>query len=1113
MYICADQSLYCQSNKYLVIAKSNLPRHAHILVVVPEILQLATRMATFGTLQEYRPDEEGIAAYLERVELYFTANDVAEAKRVPVFLSVVGGKVYSLLRDLLAPAKPDSKTFAVLTATLTSHYEPKPLVIAERFYFHSRNQKTSESIAEYIAELRRLAAHCEFGEYLNDALRDRLVCGLLHSGIQRRLLSEADLSLAKAIEQAQGMEAAEHNAKKLQGGNSEQVHHTSAPGSHRQHHAKPQEKCYRCGGADHAPGECRFRDATCHKCQKRGHIAKACRGGRPRVTRRQPSTEHKQAHNIQEPLPPPAEEQLNDMTLFQVSQPRTHQPITVNVEINGQQLDMELDTGAAVTLISTKTHQQLFPDVPLINTSTVLTTYTGEKIPVAGAREVKVRYGGKSYSLKLHVVEGGGPSLLGRDWLSMMRLDWASIKLTNTQQSSQASMEALLDKYQEVFQEGLGKMSTFEASLHLKEKAIPKFCKARSVPLALKEAIELELARLEEAEVIEKVTYSQWAAPVVPVPKGDGKLRLCGDYKVTVNPMLEVDKYPLPKPDDLFATLAGGKLFTKIDLTHAYQQMSLDEKSRELVTVNTHKGLYRYKRLPFGIASAPAIFQKTMDVVLQGLPKVICYLDDILITGSNDAEHLANVEKVLERLKQYNIRAKKSKCAFLSPSVEYLGHKVDASGLHTTQSKVEAVNKAPQPRNVQELRSFLGLVHYYGKFIPNLSTLLHPLNRLLKDDCSWEWTEECARAFRAVKDLLASAPVLAHYDPSLPLKLAGDASAYGIGAVLSHVFPDGSEHPVAYASRTLSPTEQNYSQVEKEAQSLVFGVQKFHTYVYGRRFTLVTDHKPLTTLLGPKTGIRPMTAARLQRWALLLSAYSYEIEFKRTHDHANADGLSRLPQGDRQPPAIHSAFMIGQIQALPVTSERLETETRHDPILSQVHAFTRKGWPATTAEEFKPYRERQNELTTQGEVVLWGNRVVIPLKLRTRILEELHRSHPGITRMKALARSYLWWPGLDKDLEKCVKECSSCQEVRNAPAAATLHPWLWPAKPWQRIHVDFAGPFEGKMFLIVVDAHSKWPEVMEMSATTATHTIVELRKLFAAYGLPNSLFLTTGHNL
>ena len=798
-----------------------------------------------------------------------------------------------------------------------------------------------------------------------------------------------------------------------------------------------------------------------------------------------------------------------EFTLFTVSRPTSSKPIPVELEVNGQNLTMELDTGAAVSLNSTATKDEMFPDLPLVTTPNVLTTYTGEKMAVAGKVKVEVRYGDNIHHLQLYVVDGEGPSLFGRDWLHEIRLDWKALGVS-TVRRNKGKMEALLEKYSGVFEEGLGQMNTFEATLHLKPNTTPKFHKSRPVPFALKEAVEVELDRLEAAGIIEKVTHSSWAAPIVPVPKGDGRLRLCGDYKVTVNPGLEVDQYPLPKPDDLFATLAGGNQFSKIDLTNAYQQMKLDEQSRHLVTINTHKGLYRYTRLPFGVASAPAIFQKTMDMVLQGLPNVICYLDDILITGSTEEEHFVNVERVLGRLKKYGIRAKRSKCSFLSPSVEYLGHRVDASGLHTMPSKVEAVKMAPTPRNVQELRSFLGLVHYYGKFMPNLATLLHPLNTLLQDGQSWDWTLECEKAFRAAKDSLSSASVLAHYDPSLPIKMAGDASAYGVGAVISHQYPDGRERPIAYASHTLSSAEINYSQIEKEALSLVFGIQKFHSYLYGRQFTLVTDHKPLTTVLGPKHGIPSMAAARLQRWALLLSAYSYNIEFKRTKDHANADGLSRLPLGKRHPPSTQSAFVIGQIQALPVSAKDLARATRQDPLLAKIHGFIRDGWPPSTTEEYQPFRDRQRELSTEGQIVLWGNRVIIPGKLRPAILEELHRNHPGITRMKGLARSYLWWPGLDKELEKYVRQCEACQAVRNSPAPAPLHPWLWPTKPWRRIHVDFAGPFEGKTFLIVVDAHSKWPEVIPMSSTTTTQTVRELRQLFSQYGLPQQLVSDNG---
>ena len=329
----------------------------------------------------------------------------------------------------------------------------------------------------------------------------------------------------------------------------------------------------------------------------------------------------------------------------------------------------------------------------------------------------------------------------------------------------------------------------------------------------------------------------------MPIVKADDSVRVCGDYKVTVNQSLDVDQYPLPKPEDLFATVANGRVFTKLDLSQAYQQMLLDEESRQYVTINTHLGLYQYTRLPFGVASAPAMFQKAMDMVLQGLPGVICYIDDILVSGTSE-EQLSRLEEVLKRLKNYGLRVKKNKCAFLRESVEYLGHKVDASGLHPLSGKVEAIVQAPEPQNVQQLRSFLGLLNYYGKFIKNLATLLHPLNKLLQQDVKWYWSTNCEIAFKQAKQELVASKVLAHYDINLPIKLAADASSYGVGAVISHVYPvpDGTERPIAFASRTLTTAEQNYAQLEKEALGLVFGVKRFHPYLFGRTFTLVTDH-------------------------------------------------------------------------------------------------------------------------------------------------------------------------------------------------------------------------------------------------------------------------------
>ena len=235
-------------------------------------------------------------------------------------------------------------------------------------------------------------------------------------------------------------------------------------------------------------------------------------------------------------------------------------------------------------------------------------------------------------------------------------------------------------------------------------------------------------------------------------------------YAVTIKSRL-IDKYPLPRSVDLFATLSGGQYFSKIDLSQAYQQMLVDTASKELLTINTHRGLYQYNRLPFGVASAPAVFQQAMDTILQG---VHCYLDDILVTGRNTEEHLCNLEEVLKRLAAEGITVRSDKCKFLGKQVQYLGHIVDKQGIHTDSQKVQAICDAPSPENVQQLRALLGLINYYGKFIPNLATVIHPLNHLLKKNVKWEWSDKCEKAFEIVKSRLLSSTVLVHYDSKLP---------------------------------------------------------------------------------------------------------------------------------------------------------------------------------------------------------------------------------------------------------------------------------------------------------------------------------------------------------
>ncbi|XP_057673038.1 uncharacterized protein LOC130904346 [Corythoichthys intestinalis] len=928
-------------------------------------------MATaFGKGEDLAFDEseECFEAYLERLEQFFVANDlkIDDGRARAVFLTVVGKKNHTLLMDLCAPSKPAEKKLQELIELMRTHFVPKTNFIAERYKFNTRNQREDESISEYMAKLRKLAATCKFGTFLDDALRDRFVCGVKSAELRDRLLNSShtkDLSLAAAYDMGLAYEVAKQNAQQW----SQKSYKANAIS--RTSPVKKDERgkpCYRCAGQGHLPSECRFKDVDCRLCKKKGHIAKACRSQnqekKDKPTKwtkhmdarmqlrnskehdevdkswtkqtRPPEEQPAQVKTSEKERPiKPADSQpqalketaepksgfveeyragnISDVELFSVkadgedidSESDTVKPYYVYLRVNDKRLKMEVDTGAAVSVISESLYKRRFRKQKLMPSNCILRTYSKQSLSLKGSISVTVKCNKITCVLPLLVVEGNGPALLGRDWIKMLKLDWSCVNRVAPQ-----SFEELCDKYPEVFEPSLGKVKGIKAKLHVLPGAIPKFCKSRPVPYALREAVEVQLGKMEADGVITPVSYSEWAAPTVNIPKMDQTVRICGDYKVSINPWLEVDQYPIPKPRDLFTKLAGGERFTKLDLSQAYQQVELEDSSKQYLTINTHKGLYQVNRLPYGVASTPAIFQKLMDQVLQGMDGVICYLDDILITGKDNDTHLIHLEEVLKRLKNHNLKVKREKCAFFQHSVSYLGHVIDAEGIHPIQEKCEAIANVAMPTNTTELKSFLSLLSYYGKFIPNLSTIISPMTGLLQKDVKWVWSESCQKAFETAKKQLLSSKVLVHYNPDLPLILACDASPVGIGAVISHKMTDGSEKPIIFASRMLTKAEKNYSQIEKEALGLIFGVIKFHEYLFGHMFTLVTDHKPLLKILGPKTGVPPLAAARMQRWALILAAYTYEIQYKPSGQHGNVDALSRLPIADKSFPESNPIF-------------------------------------------------------------------------------------------------------------------------------------------------------------------------------------------------------------
>jgi hypothetical protein len=561
--------------------------------------------------------------------------------------------------------------------------------------------------------------------------------------------------------------------------------------------------------------------------------------------------------------------------------------------------------------------------------------------------------------------------------------------------------------------------------------------------------------------------------------------------------------------------LSGGTYFSKIDLSSAYNQIELDESKRYTV-INTHRGLFRYNRLVYGLASSPAIFQRIMTNVMRNIPGVSVFMDDILICTDNKLKHIDTVEMVFKRLQQNGLKLNKDKCVFFAESVAYLGYIIDKNGIHTDPDKIKAIVKLPPPNNISELRSFLGMVNFYTKFIKNMTSHLTPFYNLLKKDSVWNWNKKCENSFHIIKKLLISADVLSHYNQDKPLIVTCDASACGVGAVLAQPTggPDGRvERPICFASRALTHAEQQYSQIQREALAIIFAVKKFHQYLYGRKFLLRTDHKPLVTIFGPKTGVPSMAANRLQRWAIILSAYTFDIEYVSTNNN-NADFLSRLPLQENNFKKVvvpEQTYLHFARDALLFDYNTVCKETRCDQVLSRVLSYVRDGWPSDVEiKQLQPYVNRRKEIYVELGCLMWGHRVIIPEKCQNGVLKELHETHLGIVKMKSLARSYVWWAGIDEQIEAMCRNCDVCVAVAAAPPAHMPQPWPWCNKPWRRLHIDFLGPIQNFKFMVIVDATSKWIEAFKMTNTNATEVIKILRRLFSQFGLPRMVVSDNG---
>ena len=636
----------------------------------------------------------------------------------------------------------------------------------------------------------------------------------------------------------------------------------------------------------------------------------------------------------------------------------------------------------------------------------------------------------------------------------------------------------------------------------------------RRIPIAVQPQVEQEIERMEECGIIQKVEASPFISPLVAVKKKDGKIRLCVDYR-HINKFIIPHSFPVPTADELFSRVAKSSWFSRIDLKEAFYQIKLEDKSKPLTTFISSKGLFQFNVLPFGLASAPAIFNDLMQNLLAQCSNVIVYFDDVLVHAATKTVHDRALAAIQSILRQSNFQINENKSVYSVRQLEFLGRSISSKGISPSDHALAAVRECAQPTTKGEVRSFLGLVSFYRSFVPNFASISAPLYELLKFESKFHFGTEQEQAFHALISAVCDSLPVGCYDPSPEIRtvLTTDASGKGLGAVLSQV-QDGKETPIYFISRKLQGAETGYSSSELETLAIVWAVERLHMYLYGRPFEIHTDHKALKHVLmgSMRNSIAP---ARIVRWAIRLMPYNFTTKYVRGCENSVADCLSRLPDGKTVPPTeldVSIASLQGEaLQSL--TEKELQECTAKE--LNQVLECIQKGWPRSAnlcKGIIKDYFAIRHELCVVENLIFRGERIVVPPSLRHRLLGFAHEGHFGMSKTKTRLRSNYWWPSLNSDVEERVRSCHcSVKPIRYAPVQCPP----WPQNPWSHVAIDIAGPKFGKnnksfYIVVLIDWHSKWVCADVVRSVKTDDIIQFMMSAFTFFGLPTELTSDNG---
>ena len=1046
------------------------------------------------------------------------------ARKKCLLLHLAGEEVFDIVQTFTDAQKGDDTDdgYKTLKKSLTDYFEPKKSLDYETFKFRQEKQKVDESVDSFCTRLRQLGSTCEFAD-LDREIKAQVLQGCSSNRLRRRALRE-DIDLAGLVKLARSLELADIQAKEMetaetanfvkQGKGFNATSHRSKQTAHRPSHGQKRqtgddkENCGWCGSNNrHAKKDCPARDKSCRNCGKLGHWASVCYSNEKPRGKENHNRHHKgrRAMQVQEECTTAQAKELSDEEDYCFGVGKTPK---VSVKVNDKEVSFFVDTGSSVNIIDEKTAKEL--SLKLESTNAKIRAYGAtQTLEVAGKVTASIQFKDQCKKQETLFVVRSKP---GGNLLSASTAQ--ELGLVQFAFACQANVP---DSYPDLF-EGIGKLKNTKVKLYIDESVKPVCQPHRRIPFHLRQKVEAELKRLEDLDIIEKVEGpTPWVSPIVaaPKPKNPEQIRICVDMRMP-NQAIKRTRHIMPTLDDILIRLNGACVFSKLDLNSGYHQLELDEESRNITTFSTHSGLRRYKRLNFGVTSAAEIFQNHIAEQLADIQNAMNTSDDILVHGRNQQEHDEALIKVLNRMREAGLTLNKDKCQFSRDTIEFYGFVFGKKGVSPDVKKVEAITAMPRPTTQKEVRSFLGMTNYLSRFIPDYADTTKPLRDLTKKSREWNWDSSEENAFQKLKSQISNPKTLAYFNEKASTLLIVDASPVGLGAILAQEDSQGKQSVVALASRALTDVESRYSQTEREALAVVWAVEYFHLYVFGKKFTVISDHKPLEGIFNRPTS---KTNARIERWNLRLQSYDFVLKYK-PGDNNPADFLSRHPVTPAKVKTTHEAkvadeyvnFLLDHATPKAVTRKEISTATTQDPTLQAVMQALKTGqWNLpkdnsidnTSFLILKTVRDELS-LCDQSDAILRGSRIVIPLSLQQKVVDIAHESHQGLVKTKRLLREKVWFPHIDRIVEDKIKNCLACISTTTEHQREPLRMTPLPSSPWSEVSVDFSGPFSsGDYILVVVDDYSRYPEVEIVSSTSAKSTIPKLHAIFARHGVPD----------